>query len=305
MSPAHQHDHTTAAMTHRKRLVAVLAIQASIMVGEVIGAVFSGSAALLADAGHMLTDSAGVALALGATWLAARPATAGHTFGWQRAEILAALANALLLMVVSTVVIFQGVQRMFNPMEIHVDLMLIVATIGAAANLVGLLILRAGQKESLNIRGAYLEVMGDLLGSAAVIVAGVVVALTGWLRADAVASIVIGVLILPRAWSLLRDVVRVLLEGTPPDVDLGQVRRHIVSQPGVVDVHDLHVWTITSGVPVLSAHVLAEPDALAERGNREILEGLHECLHGCFDVKHCTFQIEPVGEAITEGVLHA
>ena len=183
--------------------------------------------------------------------------------------------------------------------------MLAVAVVGAVANTVGLLILRGGKDESLNLRGAYLEVLGDLLGSVAVVVAAVVIMLTGWTRADSVASLAIVVLILPRAWSLLRDVVDVLLEATPRGVDLDDVREHIREVPGVVDVHDLHAWTITSGVPVLSAHVVVDDACIAEGRSGEVLDRLGECLGGHFDVEHCTFQLEPVGHAEHESAHHA
>ena len=228
-----------------------------------------------------------------------------RTFGLQRAEVLAALVNALLLVGVSVWVLIQAVDRFREPETVETGLMLGVAVVGAAANLAGLLILRRGQAESLNVRGAYLEVLGDLAGSAAVIVAAILIMLTGWTRFDALASVVIFVLIVPRAWSLLRDVVDVLLEATPRGVDLDDVRQHITEVPGVVDVHDLHAWTITSGVPVLSAHVVVD-DACIERGQTgQVLDRLGECLHGHFDVEHCTFQLEPVGHRDHESAHHA
>ena len=260
---------------------------------------------MLADAAHMLTDSAGLIIALLGASLATRAASNRRTFGLQRAEVLAALVNALLLVGVSVWVLIQAVDRFREPEAVETGLMLGVAVVGAAANLVGLLILRRGQAESLNVRGAYLEVLGDLAGSAAVIVAAILIMVTGWTRFDALASLVIFVLIVPRAWSLLRDVVDVLLEATPRGVDLDQVRHHITEVPGVVDVHDLHAWTITSGVPVLSAHVVVD-DACIERGQTGlVLDRLGECLHGHFDVEHCTFQLEPVGHRDHESAHHA
>lgn len=272
---------------------------------QVIGGLLSGSLALLADAGHVLTDSTGLIIALIAASLAARPATPNRTFGLQRVEILAALSNGLLLVGIAVWVLIQAVQRWSEPEQVDSDLMLGVAVVGAVANTAGLLILRGGKDESLNLRGAYLEVLGDLIGSIAVIVAAVVIAVTGWVRADAVASLAIVVLILPRAWSLLRDVVDVLLEAAPKGVDLAMVREHIRTLPGVVDVHDLHAWTITSGVPVLSAHVVVDDACLAEGRSGEVLDRLGECLGHHFDVEHCTFQLEPVGHAAHEGARHA
>jgi cobalt-zinc-cadmium efflux system protein len=222
----------------------------------------------------------------------------------QRAEILAAFANALLLAAVAVAVLVAAVRRWNQPPEISTGVMLLVAVLGAVANVVCLLLLREGQKESLNVRGAYLEVLGDLLGSVAVIIAAVVIVTTGFRRADALASAAIGLMILPRAWTLLRDVVDVLLEATPRGVDLDFVREHIRSVPGVIDVHDLHAWTITSGVPVLSAHVVVDDECLAQNRSGEVLRGLAECLSGHFDVDHCTFQLEPVGHQDHEGGYH-
>jgi cobalt-zinc-cadmium efflux system protein len=295
----------TAAGKHRKRLVAVLGINAGVLVLQVIGGLVSGSLALLADAGHMLTDSTGLIIALVAVSLAARPATSSRTFGLQRVEILAALTNGLLLVGVAVWVLIQAVDRWSQPEQVNSGLMLGVALVGAAANTVGLLILRGGKDESLNLRGAYLEVLGDLMGSAAVVVAAVIILLTGWARADSIASLAIVVLILPRAWSLLRDVVDVLLEATPKGVDLADVREHIREVRGVVDVHDLHAWTITSGVPVLSAHVVVDEACIADGRSGEVLDRLGECLGDHFDVEHCTFQLEPVGHAEHEGAHHA
>ena len=303
----HGHDHGagTATGRHRRRLIAVLAVSAGVFVLQVIGGLLSGSLALLADAGHVLTDSTGLIIALIAASLAARPATPNRTFGLQRVEILAALSNGLLLVGIAVWVLIQAVQRWSEPEQVDSDLMLGVAVVGAVANTAGLLILRGGKDESLNLRGAYLEVLGDLIGSIAVIVAAAVIAVTGWGRAGAVASLAIVVLILPRAWSLLRDVVDVLLEAAPKGVDLAMVREHIRTLPGVVDVHDLHACTITSGVPVLSAHVVVDDACLAEGRSGEVLDRLGECLGHHFDVEHCTFQLEPVGHAAHEGARHA
>jgi cobalt-zinc-cadmium efflux system protein len=306
----HPHGHShgngqTGTGRHRRRLVIVLAITAAVFVVEVLGGLISGSLALLADAAHMLTDSAGLIIALLGASLATRAANARRTFGLQRAEVLAALLNALLLVGVSVWVLIQAVDRFQEPGRIDTGLMLLVAVVGAVANTAGLLILRRGQAESLNLRGAYLEVLGDLAGSVAVIVAAVLITVTGWTRFDALASLVIFALIVPRAWSLLRDVVDVLLEATPRGVDLDEVRRHILDVRGVVDVHDLHAWTITSGVPVLSAHVVVD-DACIERGQTGlVLDRLGECLQGHFDVEHCTFQLEPVGHRDHESAHHA
>ena len=305
MSGAHQHAHGgTATGRHRRRLAQVLTITLAVVVVQVAGGLLSGSLSLLADSGHMLTDATGIAIALVAAGLAARPATSARTFGLQRAEILAALANALLLGALGTWVIVEEVRRWSDPPEVATGLMLIAAVIGGLANLVSLLLLRRGSTESLNLRGAYLEVLGDLVGSVAVIIAGVVIATTGWTRADVVASAAIGLFILPRAWSLLREVLDVLLEATPRGIDLDEVRRHIREVPRVVDVHDLHAWTITSGVPVLSAHVVVDEECIDQGLSGEVLDALAECLGAHFDTDHCTFQLEPVGHAAHESTRH-
>jgi cobalt-zinc-cadmium efflux system protein len=228
-----------------------------------------------------------------------------RTFGLQRAEVLAALGNALLLVGVAVWVLIMAVERLRNPVEVHSGLMLVVALVGVLANLAGLLVLRPAQSKSLNMRGAYLEVFGDLVGSLAVIVAALLILITGWMPFDAIASLAIVVLIIPRAWSLLREVVDVLLEATPHGVDLDEVREHITRVRGVVDVHDLHAWTITSGVPVLSAHVIVDQACISEGRSGEVLDRLGECLGGHFDVSHCTFQLEPVGHQEHEAAHHA
>ncbi|PFG34915.1 cation diffusion facilitator family transporter [Sanguibacter antarcticus] len=304
MSGGHSHTHGTATGRHRQRLVWVLAITLSVVGIQVVGGLVSGSLALLADAGHMLTDATGVAIALLATGLAARPPDKSRTFGLQRAEILAALANALLLGGLAVWVIVEAVQRWDDPPEVGTTLMLVTATLGALANLASLLLLRQGEKESLNLRGAYLEVLGDLVGSVAVIIAGVVIATTGYARADVVASLAIGLFILPRAWSLLRSVVDVLLEATPRGLDLDTVREHVRGVPGVVDVHDLHAWTITSGVPALSAHVVVDDECIARGRSGEVLDALAECLSTDFAISHCTFQLEPAEHQGHELVHH-
>ncbi len=293
---SHGHDHQlTATGRHRRRLWLAAGITATMFVVEVVGGLLSGSLALLADAAHMLTDSAGLAIALIASILAGRPATNARTYGLQRAEILAALANGVLLVVLAVSVLVGAVQRWGQPAAVSSGLMLAVAAAGLLANLAGLLILRGGHAESLNIRGAYLEMLGDLFGSLAVIAAGVVIALTGFVLADSIAAVVIFCLLLPRAWSLIREVLDVLLEATPPGMDLDEVRRHLREVPGVVDVHDLHAWRITSGSPVLSAHVVVDAACIEQGRSGEVLDQLSGCLAGHFDLSHSTLQLEPPG----------
>jgi cation diffusion facilitator family transporter len=304
MGHGHSHAPTTAGGAHRRRLVVVLGLTLAVLVAEVVGAVLSGSLALLADAGHMATDAAGLALALAAVTLAQRPARGRRTFGWQRVEILAAVANGMLLLTVAAYVLIEAIRRIGQPPEIGAGLMLVVASVGLVVNLGSLLVLHGGKDASLNMRGAYLEVLADALGSVAVIVAAVVIATTGWTPADIVASAVIGCLVVPRAWHLLREALDVLLEAAPRGVDLQDVRAHILGVDGVLDVHDLHAWTITSGLPVLSAHVVVTDEALAAGHGGRVLDALCSCLGEHFDLEHCTFQLEAAAHAGHEAPVH-
>lgn len=289
------HVHSASA-AHRTRLVVVFGLTLAILVIEVVGGVLSNSLALLADAGHVFTDVFGIGFALAAIWFAGRPATSERTFGFLRLEILAAVGNALLLFGVAAFVLYEGWRRLAEPADVTSGLMLAVATVGLAANGISLYLLRDAQGHSLNMRGAYLEVMGDLAGSVAVIVAAVVIAITGWTPADAVASVVIGLLIIPRTWGLLRDALDILLEATPKGINLDVVRAHILEAPGVAGVHDLHAWTITSGMNVVSAHVVMTEDAKTG----DILDHLGMCLSHDFDVKHSTFQLETPEHVVWE-----
>lgn len=300
MNGDHGHSHS-AAFSDRRSLVIVLGISLAILVIELIGGILANSLALLADAGHVFTDVAGVTLALGAIWIAARPASDRRTFGWYRIEILAAALNAILLFGVAAFVLFEAWQRWNDPPEVTSGLMLAVALLGGAANLVSMWLLRAPGQRSVNLRGAYLEVLGDFLGSVAVVVAAVVIAMTGWTQADAVASAAIGLMILPRTWSLLREAVDVLLEATPKGLRIDHLRTHLLSAEGVADIHDLHAWTITSGQPVVSAHVVLTPGADPAR----VLDELCRCLGDDFDVEHSTLQLESSDRRRLEEGRHA
>ncbi len=295
MSGAH-----SAAQTHRGQLLAVFWISATVLVLVLVGGLVSHSLALLADAGHVFTDVAAIGLSLTAIWLASRPASVERTFGFYRIEILAAVVNAVLLFGVSLAVLWEAWRRLSAPPEITGSLMLIVALVGMAANAISMWLLREAQHRSLNMRGAYLEVLGDLLGSIAVVIAAVVISITRFRQADPIASAVIGLLILPRTWRLLREAVDVLLEATPRGVDLQEVRRHILETPGVVDVHDLHAWTITSGMNVVSAHVV-----IGEQADPPVvLDCLSGCLAGDFDIEHSTFQLESTDRRRLEEASH-
>ena len=304
MGHDHGHGGATAAGEQRGRLAVVLGITLTILVGEVVGGVLAHSLVLVADAGHMATDAAGIGLSLLAVWFAGRPMSDARTFGYQRAEILAAVINAVLLFGVGVFILVEAARRLAHPEVATPGLMVVFGVIALAGNTVSLSLLRRGQGQSLNVRGAFLEVLSDLLGAAAVLVAAAVIAGTGFQRADALASIFIGVLILPRTARLLRDAVDVLLEATPKNVDLAQVRGHICETPGVLDVHDLHAWTITSGIPVFSAHVVVADAALADGGGARVLDRLADCLAGHFDVEHCTFQLEPASHRDHEHAAH-
>jgi len=285
---------------HRRRLAIVLAITCAVMAIEVAGALVSGSLVLFADAGHMATDAGGIMLSLLAMWFAARPASPRRTFGFHRLEILAAVANAMLLCGVGVYVVVEAVRRLADPPDVASGTMLLFGLVALAGSACSLWLLRHGQAQSLNMRGAFLEVLSDLLGAVAVLVAAAVIALTGFLRADPIASCLIGLLIVPRAWKLLREAVDVLLEATPRGIDLQDVRRHLLDAPGVVDVHDLHAWTITSGMPVLSAHVVVDDPA----ASGQVLDRVCDCLRGHFDIEHSTIQLEPAGHQSHEGTTH-
>lgn len=304
MGSGHSHA-SSAGGAQRGRLLVVLGLTSVVLVAQVVGAWLTNSLALLADAGHMLTDVAGIGLAVLAVTFAAKPATPRRTFGYYRLEIFAAVLNAVLLLTVGVFILVEAWQRWSEPPDVAGGLMAVFATVGLIANLVGLWILRSGSKKSLNVRGAYLEVLGDALGSLAVIAAAVTIATTGWERADVVASVLVCLMILPRTWSLLREAVDVLLQATPKGMDLDELRDHILRVDGVADAHDLHAWTLTSGMPVLSVHVVVEDEVTASGRAGAVLEEIRCCMADHFDVDHCTIQLEPRGHESQEARLHA
>ncbi len=285
----HRHAHgRTKAGEHKGRLTTVLAISAVVLIVEVIGGIVSNSLALLADAGHMTTDVAGLGLALLAVKFAERPATPERTYGYYRVEILAALANAVLLAGVSFFILYEAYRRLRSPEPVATGTMLAVAMLGFAANAVCVRVLHAGSAESLNIKGAYFEVFADMLASAGVIVAGLVTRLTGWLYADPLASVLIALFILPRTWKLLKESLGVLLEGTPSDINLQALRQALCGVKGVLGVHDLHVWTLTSGVNAMSAHAVLDNGA----SHQEVLAAVRACVSRDFAIQHVTVQVE-------------
>lgn len=286
----------------RRRLTVVLAISVVVLVVQAGAAYLSGSLALAADAGHVLADVAAVALALAAVVVSERRTPARSTFGLYRLEIFAAAVNAVVLLGVAALISWSAIRRLDDPPDVDSTVMLAAALFGMAANGVCLRLLHFGSRSNLNVRGAYLEVLSDLLGSLAVLVAAVLIALTGKAIVDPLISLLVAALIVPRTWLLLREAVGVLLEASPPGTDLEHVRTHIRDVAGVVDVHDLHVWTISSGRPVMSAHVVVEDDWLHRSG--EVLDALQGCLAAHFDVAHCTFQLEPAGHGGHETGFH-
>ncbi|MET9418237.1 cation diffusion facilitator family transporter [Streptomyces klenkii] len=313
MGAGHDHGHShggpppgtsgTAAAAYKGRLRIALGITLTVLLAEIAGSALTGSLALLADAGHMATDAVGVGMALVAIHFANRPSSGRRTYGYARAEILAALLNCLLLLGVGGFILYEAVGRLMEPADVPGGTTVIFGLVGVVANLISLALLMRGQKESLNVRGAFLEVLSDALGSFAVVISAVVIMLTGWTQADPIASLLIGLMIVPRTLKLLREALDVLLEAAPKDVDMDAIRAHITALPGVQDLHDLHVWTITSGMPVLSAHVVVDHLALDSVGHEKMLHDLQACLGEHFDVEHCTFQLEPGGHAEHEAKL--
>jgi cobalt-zinc-cadmium efflux system protein len=281
----HRHTHGSR---HKHRLVAVFALTAGFLLVEAGVGLLTGSLSLLADAVHMLVDAGGVLLSLLAVWFAERPATPAKTYGYYRVEILAALVNGVVLCVMAVGILVATYQRIWAPPHVPGGPILAVAVLGLAVNLAGLWLLHAGAGESLNVRSAYVEVLGDAVSSGVVIVTGLVILATGWVVVDPIAGAVIALFLLTRTWSLLRQTVNVLLEGAPAHLDVEEIEAALAARPSVRRVHDLHVWTLTSGREAMSAHVVVEPGAPSDK----ILEELHVVLHARFGIDHTTIQIE-------------
>lgn len=289
----------SAAGRHSRRLASAAIISLLVLLVELIAGLAANSLALIADAAHMFADVSGMALSLAAIWVASRPSGRDRSYGLYRLEILAATANALLLIAMSAFIMFEALRRLAEPPDVQPLPVMVVAVIALLANLVSASLLHHGQSVSLTLRAAYLEVLSDLVGAFAVLVAGVLIALTGLVAADAIASLLIGLLILPRAWTVLRDSFDVLLESTPKGIDLDQVTAHILEAPGVEAVHDVHAWTITSGMNVVSAHIVLGADA--QPG--DVLDHVASCLADDFDIGHSTFQLETPEHVVWEGRL--
>ena len=281
----------SAGSRHKKNLLIVLCLSGTYLIAEVIRGIVTNSLALLADAAHMLTDVVGLLLAFIAIKIGERKADPSRTFGYYRTEILAAVINAVVLLAISIYVLFEAYQRFQNPPEVQSKSMLIVAGIGLIVNILGMMILRKDSEGSLNMKGAYFEVLSDMLTSVGVMIAGVIMLTTGWYYADPLISAAIGLLIFPGTWKLLEQAITVLLEGTPKDVHIHALRQSLEQTPGVKDIHDLHVWSLTSSVNAMSAHVVKDTGY----SQNQLLTTLTNATITNFKISHTTFQIEEEG----------
>lgn len=300
-------DHAPTVSSNRGRLAIAFSITTTILVAEVVGAVLTGSLALLIDAAHMLTDVVGLLVAFFAANLMTRPANIRRTWGYGRAEVLAATVQATILLGVGIFVFVEGVKRLVNPPEITSGLLAIFGIIGLIANIASLMVLTSVRSVNFNLRAAFLEVLNDALGSAAVIIAAIIIATTGWMRADAVVAMLIGLLILPRTLKLIWETIDVLLESTPRGLDLESVRAHILELPHVRAVHDLHATQISTGLPVLTAHVVVDDECFYDGHAPAMIDDLQKCVAEHFEVQieHSTFQLERVAHAEHEHTTHA
>ena len=301
---AHSHAHGPGAGSDRPHLLAALALLAAFMLAEVIVAVLSGSLALLSDAGHMLSDVGAIGGSLWAITLAARPPTGKWTFGWKRAEILSAAVNGITLLVVAGIVTAEAISRLVHPPAVDGGPVIAVAAAGIAVNVAATWVLARASRSSLNVQGAFRHVLTDLYGFIGTVAAGIVIVVTGFTRADAIASLIVVILMVKAAWELLRDSGRILLEAAPEGMDMEQVRTHLAEVPHVLGVHDLHAWTVTSGLPALSAHVVIEDDCFHDGHAPRLLDQLQACLAGHFVVEHSTFQLEAAAHAGHEPGTH-
>lgn len=285
------HAHLSGMRNESKsKMLMVLGLTSLYMVIEVIAAYYTHSLALMADAGHMLSDVGSILLALLAFWFSARPATPGKTYGYYRSEILAGLINGVLLVGISLFILFESYHRLINPPEVMTAPMLMVALLGLVINLISVKLLGKLAEHSVNVRAAYLEVLGDLLATFAVIIASLIMMFSKWYIADALVSGAIGLLILPRTWLLLTECTNILMEGTPGHINLSDLRQSMLKVPGVVDVHDIHVWTITSGLDAMSGHVTISKEHMAD----QVLLEITQIAQGQFGIHHTTIQVEQI-----------
>ena len=302
----HSHAPASTARSHSKRLALALSITATIFVAEVFGSILTGSLALLIDATHMLTDVVGLSVALVAARLMARPTSAKRTWGFARAEVLAALGQATVLLAVGVFVFVEGIQRLFAPPEIASGELIIFGVIGLLGNVASIIILAGDRAANFNLRAAFLEVVNDALGSVAVIVSAIIIGLTGFYQADAIVAMLIGVLIIPRTLKLLKETISVLLETTPAGLDLDEVRTHMLGLPNVLEVHDLHASRVSSDLPVISAHVVIADECFRDGSAPKILDDLQGCVasHFSVSIEHSTFQLEPKSHSEHEDAVH-
>jgi cobalt-zinc-cadmium efflux system protein len=291
----HGHAHALTVDSDRRYMWITLCLLLSFMAFEVTTAFIAHSLALLADAGHLVADVGAITGSLYAMYLAARPETGSHTFGMKRAEILAAAGNSITLMLVSVLITFEAVQRLVHPIAVHGTTLIVVATIGVAVNVMATVTLSRANRRSLNVQSAYRHVLTDLYGYIGTVVAGIVIVTWGFTRADPIASLVVVGLMLKAAVQMLRPALHILLEATPEDIDLEEVRRHLMELPEVAAVHDLHAWTLTSSLPILTAHVVVTDDCISRGEIGRVLDHLQGCLAGHFDVAHSTLQLEAIG----------
>ena len=305
MSDTHDHAHAKPG-TNRTRLAIAFGITATILIAEVIGAWWTNSLALLVDAGHMLTDASGLLMALIAASLTLRPPTPERTWGYRRAEVLAAGAQSAILLAVGIYAFIEGARRLFDPAEVTAGGLLVFGIVGLVGNIIAMLVLSTGRSANLNMRAAFLEVVNDALGSVAVIISAIVISLTGWTRIDAIAGMLIAALIVPRAITILKEAGGILLESTPRGLKLDDVRRHILQVPHVIGVHDLHASTIATGLPVLTAHVVVDESCFTQGHVSQKLRDLQTCVAEHFDVsvEHSTFQIEAPSHSALERHSH-
>jgi len=296
--------HSHAAPDHRGRLAVALAIAVAVLAAETVGGLTANSLALLADAGHLLSDVAGLLMAVVAAVLMRRPPTDKRTWGFRRAEVLAAAAQAAILLLVGVLVLWIAIVRLIHPPVVEERTMLLVALVALVGNIAAVAVLIGERTSNLNMRAAFLEVVNDALGSVAVLIAAAVIAATGWTRADPIASLVIGLLILPRTLRLLWESLRVLLESTPKGLDLAEVRQRILDREHVLHVHDLHASQVATGLPVLSAHVVVDDSCFYDGHLASMLDELQSCLADDFDIEHSTIQFEPSRHSEHEGETH-
>ena len=301
MSAGHDHAHAHGHATNRRALALALLLTSTFTIAEVIGGLLTGSLALLADAGHMLSDDFSLGIALFAGWLARRPATATRTFGFQRAEILAALFNGVTLVAISIWIFVEAGRRFADPPEVEGGWLLVVALLGLGVNVAAAVILSRGGRENLNVSAALRHVIADVLGSVGVIVSASVILITGWNLVDPLISVLIGLLVLASSWTVLRDSIWILLEATPAGVDATEVGKAMVGIDGVDEVHDLHVWTVTSGFPALAAHVLVGKGDDCHARRRQ----LEDMLRSRFGIEHTTLQVDHVVDHAPLGIEQA